>query len=92
MIEEFKGNCKFFVQHYSYNAERKRLSKISFGHCRKTLRSKCKGCPYYQPHDISEEIICLSVFRMFCHFNYLLKQYQQQLTEELEICKQKNTD
>lgn len=40
MFEELKDNCKFFVQHYSYNSERKRLLKISYGHCGRTYRKK----------------------------------------------------
>ena len=40
MSEELKENCNFFVQYYSYNSERKRLLKISYGHCGRTYRKK----------------------------------------------------
>ncbi len=92
MLEEFKEDCMFFVQHYSYNSKKKRLFKISCGHCSKTKRSKCKDCPHYQPHDISEEVICFSVFRMFYQFNQVLNMYQQQLAKELKTYKHKDTD
>ena len=53
------------------------------------IEKKCNNCPHYQPHDISEEIICFSVFRIFYQFNQVLKKYQQQLKEELEMYKKK---
>lgn len=91
-MEEIKEDCKYFMQHYNYNKQSKRLVKIQCGSCTKTRRHKCTGCPHYEPHDISEEIICLSVYRMFWQFTHALKMYEKQLTEELKTHKQKNTD
>lgn len=89
MLKEIKEDCKYLLQHYTLNNKSKRLCKISCGHCTKTRRGSCVDCPHYEEHDISEEIISLSVYRMFHQFTQELKRYKKQLAEELEPYKQK---
>lgn len=43
----FKKDCKFFMQHYIFMAEKGSFEEIPFGHCSIKNKQKCKDCKYY---------------------------------------------